>query len=253
MKRIFFAASVLFASQLPAPALAADITVAAAASLADAMTEAGKVFKADTGTTVHFSFAASSTLAKQIESGAPVALFISADEDWMNYLQSRGLVAPDTRQDLLGNQLVLIDSSDKTDQVFISPGFPLAAMLGTGKLAMGEPASVPAGKYGRDALTQLGVWDSVAHKVVAADSVRSALAFVQSGEVPYGIVYATDAAVAKQVRVAGTFPAGSHQPITYPVAVIRTGDTADARAFLSFVEGAKCREIFKHYGFSAPE
>jgi molybdate transport system substrate-binding protein len=249
MKRILLAVSLALATHL---AHAADITVAAAASLSDAMTEAAKVFKADSGTTVHFSFAASSTLAKQIEAGAPVALFISADEDWMNYLDAKGLVAQGTRKDLLGNSLVLIESADKTDKVDIGPGFALAAMLGQGKLAMGEPSSVPAGKYGRDALISLGVWDAVAPKVVSADSVRSALAFVQTGEAPYGIVYATDAAIAKQVRVAGTFPAASHKPITYPVAVIRNGDNRDARAFLNFVEGPKCREIFSHFGFSEP-
>jgi molybdate transport system substrate-binding protein len=249
MKKIFLAVSMLLATQFT---YAGDITVAAAASLSDAMTEAGKVFKADTGNTVHFSFAASSTLAKQIESGAPVALFISADEDWMNYVDTKGLVASGTRTDLLGNSLVLIEPADRADQVEIGPGFPLASLLGHGKLAMGEPSSVPAGKYGREALTSLGVWDSVSAKVVSADSVRSALAFVQSGETPFGIVYGTDAAVTKQVRVAGTFPASSHKPITYPVAVIRAGDSADARAFLSFVKGPKCRDIFTRYGFTAP-
>jgi molybdate transport system substrate-binding protein len=249
MKRLA-AAAVL--ALLTHTAVAADFTVAAAASLSDAMSEAGKVYQAETGDTVHFSFAASSALAKQIESGAPVALFISADEDWMNYVDSRGLLAPGTRKDLLGNRLVLIEPATSATQVEISPGFPLATLLGSGRLAMGEPGSVPAGKYGKDALTNLGVWDAVAPKVVSADSVRSALAFVQSGETPFGIVYATDAAVTKQVRIAGVFPLSSHKPITYPVAIVKGGDAPAVRAFLAFVEGPKCAEIFARYGFSQP-
>ncbi len=234
------------------PASASEITVAAAASLSDALAEAGRVFQSQTGDTVRFSFAASSTLAKQIESGAPVALFFSADRDWMDYVESRNLLIANTRHDLLGNRLVLIEPADKTAQIDIVAGFPLAALLGTGKLSMGEPGSVPAGKYGKQALTSLGVWDSVANKVVAADSVRSAMAFVQSGEAPLGIVYATDAASSSQVRVAGTFPLSSHKRITYPVAMIKDQDSPEARAFLKFVEGPDGRAIFTRYGFSEP-
>jgi molybdate transport system substrate-binding protein len=233
-------------------AAASEITVAAAASLSDALAEAGRVFQAQTGDTVRFSFAASSTLAKQIESGAPVALFFSADEDWMDYVDTRKLLIAGTRQDLLGNRLVLIEPADKTAQVDIVAGFPLASLLGSGKLAMGEPGSVPAGKYGKEALTNLGVWDSVSSKVVAADSVRSAMAFVQNGEAPFGIVYATDAASSNQVRVAGTFPLSSHKRITYPVALIKDHDSPEARAFLKFVEGPEGRAIFTKYGFSQP-
>ena len=233
-------------------AAASEITVAAAASMSDALAEAGRVFQSQTGDTVRFSFAASSTLAKQIESGAPVAMFISADEDWMDYLDTRKLLIASTRQDLLGNRLVLIEPADKTVQVDIATGFPLASLLGSGKLSMGEPGSVPAGKYGKEALTNLGVWDSVSAKVVSADSVRSALAFVQSGEAPFGIVYATDAASSKQVRVAGTFPLNSHKRITYPVALIKDQDSPEARAFLKFVEGPDAHAIFAKYGFFAP-
>jgi molybdate transport system substrate-binding protein len=235
-----------------AMAHASEITVAAAASLSDALAEAGRVFQSQTGDTVRFSFAASSTLAKQIEAGAPVALFFSADEDWMDYLDSRKLLIAATRMDLLGNRLVLIEPADKTAQVDIVAGFPLASLLGSGRLSMGEPGSVPAGKYGKQALVNLGVWDSVSSKVVAADSVRSAMAFVQSGEAPFGIVYATDAASSKQVRVAGTFPLSSHKRITYPVAMIKDQDSPEARAFLKFVEGPDGRAIFTKYGFSEP-
>ena len=233
-------------------AAASEITVAAAASLSDALAEAGRVFQSQTGDTVRFSFAASSTLAKQIESGAPVSLFISADEDWMDYVDTRKLLIAGSRQDLLGNRLVLVEPADKSAQVDIVAGFPLATLLGSGKLAMGEPGSVPAGKYGKEALTNLGVWDSVSAKVVAADSVRSALAFVQSGEAPFGIVYTTDAASSKQVRVAGTFPLSSHKRITYPVALIKDQDSPEARAFLKFIESPEARAIFTKYGFSQP-
>lgn len=233
-------------------AAAGEITVAAAASLSDALAEAGRVFQSQTGDTVRFSFAASSTLAKQIEAGAPVALFFSADEDWMDYVDTRKLLIAGTRQDLLGNRLVLIEPAGNALQVDIVAGFPLASLLGSGKLAMGEPGSVPAGKYGKEALTNLGIWESVSSKVVAADSVRSAMAFVQSGEAPFGIVYATDAASSKQVRVAGSFPLGSHKRITYPVALIKDQDSPAARAFLKFVEGPDGRAIFTKYGFSEP-
>jgi molybdate transport system substrate-binding protein len=235
-----------------AMAHASEITVAAAASLSDALAEAGRVFQSQTGDTVRFSFAASSTLTKQIEAGAPVALFFSADEDWMDYVDSRKLLIAATRMDLLGNRLVLIEPADKTAQVDIVAGFPLASLLGSGRLAMGEPGSVPAGKYGKQALVNLGVWESVSSKVVAADSVRSAMAFVQSGEAPFGIVYATDAASSKQVRVAGIFPLSSHKRITYPVAMIKDQDSPEARAFLKFVEGPDGRAIFTKYGFSEP-
>lgn len=231
---------------------AAETTVFAAASLSDVLTEIGNAFNANSADKVRFSFAASSTLAKQIEAGAPVALFFSADEDWMNYVEKLGLLAPGTRRDLLTNQLVLVEPADRHSQITIDKSFDLGGLLGSGRLAMGDPDSVPAGKYGKQALLSLGVWDTVKGRVAPADSVRSALALVERGEVPLGIVYATDAAAAKSVRVAAIFPEDSHKPIVYPLALLKAQDSATARAFFAFVQSALARAAFQRYGFTLP-
>jgi molybdate transport system substrate-binding protein len=243
-----FAALALFLP-LPAAAQGAPVTVFAAASLTDSLKQAADAYKARTGTTVTLSFGASSTLARQIEQGAGADLFFSADTDWMDYLEKAGQIAPGTRKDLLGNQLVLVGASDAKARLRVAPGFDLAGALGSGKLAMADPGSVPAGRYGKAALMALGVWDSVAPKVVQAENVRVALEYVARGEAPYGIVYATDAKVAP-VKVVGTFPENSHPPIVYPVALTRNAAPA-ARAFLTFLEGAEARAIFVKAGFTS--
>ncbi len=166
------------------------------------------------------SYAASSALAKQIESGAPADIFISADLDWMDYVAKKDLVNEGTRANLLGNRIVLVTAKDKVKQVDIKQGFDLSGLLGDGRLAMGEVKSVPAGKYGKAALEKLGVWTSVESKVAGAESVRAALALVSRGEAPYGIVYQTDAAADEGVAIVGTFPADSHPPIIYPIAML---------------------------------
>lgn len=225
------------------------VTVFAAASLTDSLSQVAGAYKARTGTAVSLSFGASSTLARQIEQGASADLFFSADTDWMDYLDKAGLIAPGTRKDLLGNDLVLVAANDAGPAPRIAPRFDLAGALGNGKLAMADPASVPAGKYGKAALTALGVWDKVAPKVAQAVNVRVALEYVVRGEAPFGIVYATDAKVAP-VKVVGIFPENSHPPIVYPVALIKDASAA-ARRFLAFLEGPEARPIFVKAGFTA--
>ena len=185
---------------------AADVTVFAAASLKEAMDQQAKTFEASTGNKVIVSYGASNTLAKQIEAGAPADIFISADLDWMDYLDQRRLLAPNTRFDLLRNTLVLIAPASSTSTLRIGPNFGLAAALGTEKLAMANPDSVPAGKYGKSALEKLGVWASVEKQVARAENVRAALALVSRGEAPFGIVYRTDALADKGVKIVDTFP-----------------------------------------------
>jgi molybdate transport system substrate-binding protein len=200
---------------------------------------------------LRLSFASSSTLARQIEEGAPANLFASADEKWMDYLADKKLIAGDTRKDLLGNSLVLIVPSDKPLHVTIAPGFDLPGLLGpNGRLATGDPKHVPVGIYAEQALKKLGLWDAVAPHLASTEDVRSALLLVERGESPVGIVYGTDAAVSKAVIVAGTFPESSHDPVSYPFAVTKSGDTPDARSLLTFLSGPQARAIFVKRGFT---
>ena len=224
------------------------LTVFAAASLADVLQELSSQYTKESGTKVVLSFAASSTLARQIDSGAHADVFLPADEEWMDFLEQRGLIQKATRRDLLGNRLVLIAPASSAIQLPIKPKFPLLAALNGGRLATGDPDSVPVGRYARAALTKLGVWDSVADHLVRADNVRSALAFVASGEAPLGIVYETDAQIDKRVRVVDLFPADSHQPINYPIALTSTAN-AQARAFVEFLRAPGSAATFQKYGF----
>jgi molybdate transport system substrate-binding protein len=236
------------------PSIAADnpkdgITVFAAASLTDVLQELGDGFTKDSSVPVRFSFAASSTLARQIENGAPADMFFSADLEWMDYLQARKLIEPATRHDVLGNRLVLIAPTDSQVMLKIQPHFALAATLGKDRLATGDPDSVPVGRYAREALTNLGVWDEVSARLVRADSVRSALVFVDRGEAAFGIVYLTDALVDKKVRVVDEFPANTHKAIIYPVALTPMAKE-DAAKFLSFIRGPAGNVAFQRYGFT---
>ena len=231
----------------------AETTVYAAASTTEAVTEIGAAFAAKKLGTIVPSFNSSSTLAKQIENGAPAGIFVSADEDWMDYLDKKKLIAPGTRTDILGNALVLIAPKSKPPtKVDIVPGFPLAKMLGDGRLSVGDPAHVPAGLYAKAALEKLGVWDQVKDKLASAENVRAALAFVERGETPYGIVYATDAVASPKVWEVGIFPEDSHPKILYPVGLVAAHDTPEARAFLDFIKGPEAHAIFAKYGFRAP-
>ena len=241
-------AAVAIASQTAAAA--PPITVFAASSLTQPLGDLAPVFTAQSGSRVRFSFAATSTLARQIESGAGADVFISADETWMTYLADRHLIAPGTRVDLLGNRLVLVVPADRPVTVSLAPGFDLASLLGHGRLATGDPAHVPAGRYARQALTALGVWRIAEHRLVPAESVRAALVLVERGEVPAGIVYETDAAASHKVRVAGIFPEATHDPIVYAAAIVAGRDTPGARTFLAFLRSVVARATFTKYRFS---
>ena len=226
--------------------------VLAAASLQDALEDAAATWTARGHLRPVLSFAATSALARQIEAGAPADLFISADEKWMDGVESKGLLRGGSRADFLANSLVLIAPADSDTELTIAPGFALAQKLGSGHLAVADPDAVPAGRYARQALTRLGAWSPVEGKLARAENVRVALALVARGEAPLGIVYATDAKAEPKVRIVGQFPADSHLPITYPLAVLGTSnhaDTDDFRAYLVLEDGMA---IFRNYGFEAP-
>jgi len=225
------------------------VLVFAAASLKTALDRIAAAWRTETGEAATISYAASSTLAKQIENGAPAELFISADEDWMDYLQERQLIDPKTRIDLLGNRLVLIAPAATGSSTKIAPGFPLAALLGDGRLAMADPGAVPAGRYGRAALEKLGVWSTVEHRIAAAENVRAALLLVARGEAPLGIVYQTDAAAEPLVRIVATFPPDSHPPIVYPMALTPAAG-AEARELAAYLRGPAAGALFEGQGFT---
>jgi molybdate transport system substrate-binding protein len=238
--------AVLLAALFAFPVHAADVTVFAAASLSDALTQIGKNYEAKTGQHVVFSFAASSALARQIEASKGADIFVSADADWMDELDSKGLIAKDTRKNLLGNSLVLISPADLNVTLKIAPHFALAKALGNGRLAIAEPNSVPAGKYAKAALTALG---DVADHTAPAENVRAALAYVARGEAQFGVVYRTDALAEKKVRIVDTFPESSHPPIVYPAALTKDAN-ANARGFLDYMESADARIVFEKDGFT---
>lgn len=231
-------------------AIAADaVLVFAAASLKDALDEISRAYERDKGSRIVVSYGASSALARQIENGAPADMFISADLDWMDYLETRKLIRIGSRRNLLRNRLVLIAPSASTARVKIAPDFPLAAMLGNERLAMADPDAVPAGKYGKAALEALHVWKDVRAKLAPAENVRAALALVSRGETPFGIVYRTDALVDKKVRIVGEFPAASHASIVYPAALTAGGKGRTAADFLAYLASPAARAVFEKYGF----
>jgi molybdate transport system substrate-binding protein len=225
-----------------------SVVVFAAASLTDVLQELTTDFGKSHAVGVKLSFAASSSLARQIESGAPADVFLSADLDWMDYLETRKLIRADSRRDLLSNRLVLVAPSASTISLKIEPHFGLAEALGKGRLAIGDPDSVPVGRYARAALTALGVWAQVDNRLVRAENVRAALAYVDRGEVPLGIVYRTDALVDPGVRIVDVFPADTHPPIIYPIA-LTSGAKSAAREFLDFLHTPTADAVFIKYGF----
>ena len=241
----------LFAVTASAAPPRKPLLVLAAASLQESLTAAAAAWAAEGHAKPVLSFAASSALARQIGAGAPADLFLSADEPWMDDVARKGLVRPRTRVSFLGNRLVLIAPAASPVRLAIAPRFALLRALGKGRLAMADPDAVPAGKYGRAALTKLGVWDGVAPRVARAENVRAALALVERGEAPLGIVYATDARASKAVRVVGIFPASSHPPITYPLAILKTATSPDAEGFRQFLLSRRGKAIFARYGFAA--
>jgi molybdate transport system substrate-binding protein len=231
-------------------ALADDVLVFAAASLKNALDDTIAAYEKSGGGAIKVSYAASSALAKQIENGAPADMFISADLDWMNDVEKNKAIKPETHANLFGNSLVLVEPADSTRAVDITSGFPLAAILGDGRLAMANPDSVPAGKYGKAALQKLGVWNAVENKIASAEDVRAALLFVSRKEAPFGIVYRTDAAADKGVKVAGVFPADAYPPIIYPAALTASSKNPEAAKFLAYLRSDAAKPFFEKQGFS---
>ncbi|HEX3537996.1 MAG TPA: molybdate ABC transporter substrate-binding protein [Stellaceae bacterium] len=234
----------------PQQVRAADVLVFAAASLKDALDAVKTDWQKESGKHATISYAASSALAKQIEAGAPADVFISADLDWMDYLDKKGLTWPGSRHDLLSNSLVLIAPGDSGAKLEIAPGFSLAKLLGDGRLAMADPNAVPAGKYGKAALQKLGVWEQVAGRVAAAANVRAALLLVARGEAPFGIVYKTDAAAEPKVKIIAAFPPDSVPPITYPIAVTAASKNLDATPFVTYLSSPAATKQFQKFGFT---
>ncbi|MGH8218774.1 MAG: molybdate ABC transporter substrate-binding protein [Steroidobacteraceae bacterium] len=250
------------ASQAAAPSRpgVGPLLVFAAASLTNALQAVGTLYTRRSGQAVTFSFAASSTLARQIAAGAQADVFFSADTDWMNFLESRRLIDPATRRDIVGNRLALIAPSGSSVKLVIRKGFDLASALGrSGRLALAEPESVPAGRYARDALRSLGVWQSLAGHLIPSENVRAALEYVARGDAPLGIVYATDALIEPRVRIVGFFPPSSHPRIDYPAAAVPTqrarppsARAAAADRFVRFLVSPEAQRIFHKYGFQPP-
>lgn len=244
------AAGIVFvAPKAPSRADDKPVTIFAAASLKNALDDISQRWVAGGHPKPVISYAASGPLAKQIEAGAPADLFISADLDWMDYVQTKHLIDPPSRVTLLGNKLVLVVPKAATATIALKPGADFAGFIGTGRLAIGQPQSVPAGKYAEAALTKLGLWDQVKDKLAPADSVRSALFLVARGEVTAGIVYQTDAASEPSVKIIATFPADSHPPILYPAARIAASSNGDAAAFLTFLQSDAAQPAFEKQGF----
>jgi len=238
---------------MPLGVQAAQITVFAAASLKTALDEVAQGYAAATGDRAVMSFAGSSQLARQIEQGAPADVFISANEDWMDRLAERGAIDPASRSDLLGNGLVLVAPADRAAPVDLAAPSQVLDRLGEGRLAMALVDAVPAGIYGKAALTHLGLWPALAPHVAQADNVRAALALVSAGEAPLGVVYRTDAAADPGVAVVATFPPDSHPPIRYPAAAVTAGDVPSARRFLTYLRGPGARAAFARQGFAILE
>lgn len=238
------------AARMPATT---PLTVFAAASLKEGLDEVADEWSRRSGQKVLVSFAASSALANQIEQGAPADVFISADTEWMDYLQARRQIDPRTRFDLVANRLVLIaPATSPLRKVDLARQDSVLEALGKGRLAVAETTSVPAGRYARQSLTRLGLWPTLAPRLARADNVRAAMAFVALGEAPLGIVYATDAQAEPKVRVVARFPDGSHDPIVYPVARVTVANAARVSAFLDFLRSRPARAILRKTGFIQP-
>ena len=228
-----------------------NLVVFAAASTTNAVTDICNLYNKKGDAQATYSFASSSTLAKQIDSGAGVDVYVSANKQWMDFLEKKDLIDKASRVDLLGNRIVLIAPKDSTlNTVDIKASFPLKNLLKDERLAMGDPDHVPAGKYGRLALESLGVWPEVESLVARTKDVRAALALVERGECPLGIVYSTDAAISDKVKVVGQFPESSHPPIVYPVAIIKGHDKPAVKSFFEFLKSDDSAKVFSKYGFS---
>ncbi|MFZ2753827.1 MAG: molybdate ABC transporter substrate-binding protein [Lysobacteraceae bacterium] len=230
---------------------ASDITVFAAASMKESLDEVAAAWTRHSGQEVRVSYAGSSALARQIEQGAPADLFISADLEWMDHLQQRNLIDPNSRAELVGNQLVLIAPvASPLKSVNLADRAALATALGGGRLAVADTAGVPAGRYAMQSLKYLKLWDGVSTRLAQSENVRAAMAFVARGESPLGIVYSTDAQAEPKVKVVARFPNASHAPIVYPVARVSTSAAASSTGFLRFLRSREAQRIFNRYGFT---
>lgn len=234
-----------------APEPAAPLTVFAAASLKEAMDEAGAAWQRRGGQEVRNAYAASSALARQVEQGAPADVFVSADSDWMDWLQQRRLIDTASRRDLLGNTLVLVaPASSKAKPVALRKGTDLLPLLGKdGRIALALTATVPAGKYAKAAFTSLGMWEALQPHAAEAENVRAALLLVSRGEAPLGVVYGSDARADRGVRVLATFPSASHPPIVYPVARMAASRNPRAADFVRWLASKDAAAIFRKHGF----
>jgi molybdate transport system substrate-binding protein len=241
-------AALFLALLLPAAACAADITIFAAASLKDALDAAARDFEKSSGHRVIAAYAASNALARQVENGAPAHLLISADADWVDYLEERGLTRPGTRVNLLSNALVLVAPAASDLRLRIEPGMDIAFALHNRRIALADPEVVPAGKYAKAAFMKLGVWGALHGRVAAADNVRAALALVARGETPLGVVYRTDAMAEKAVRIVDTFPRDTHPAIVYSMVRLKRESRA-ADAFAAWLREAQARATFARFGF----
>ncbi|MCK0715607.1 molybdate ABC transporter substrate-binding protein [Chromohalobacter sarecensis] len=233
-------------------ALAAErVKVFAAASLTDAVDALAEAYGRDHDVDIVPVYAASSTLARQIANGAPAAVYLSANERWMDWLGSQNGITLSHRHDVLGNRLALIAPRDSdVDRFTLDETASIAERLGEGRLALGNPEHVPAGIYAKQALTSLGQWQALVPRLARADNVRSALALVERGETPLGIVYASDAQASDKVKTLGTFPDASHDPIVYPVALVGASPSEEATALAKWLEGDEASAIFQRYGFA---
>jgi molybdate transport system substrate-binding protein len=244
---IIFALAVLLTSPLAAQEA---LTVFAAASLKNALDDVNAAFTKATNIKVTASYAASSALAKQLETGAPADVFVSADLKWMDYVAEKKAIKPDTRVSLLGNKLVLIAGKDsKLSNVQIGQGFDITKLAGDGRIAIADTKAVPAGLYAKEALQKLGAWKAAEPKLAQAENVRATLAYVARGETPVGIVYETDAKVEPNVKIIGVFPEGSHKPVTYPVAAT-VNAKPDTAKYLNFLRTGAAKAVFEKYGFT---
>jgi len=256
IRRRLLAAMATVAMGMAATAFAAPpsapLTVFAAASLKESMDEAASAYEKMAGQLVRVSYAASSALAKQIEQGAPADVFVSADLDWMDELQDKGLIDTATRSNLLGNTLVLVAPKDgRAKSLTLQHGSDLRPLLGNdGRIALALVESVPAGKYAKQAFTSLGMWNALQPRVAEAENVRAALLLVARGETPLGVVYGSDARAEPRVRVLAAFPEDSHPSIVYPVARIKASAHPQATAFVRWLKTPAASAIFRRHGFS---
>jgi len=242
----------VFLGLLVVPAWADTVTVFAAASLKESLDEAAAAFEASSGHKVTLAYAGSNVLARQIENGAPADLLISADLDWIDYVEQRNLVVPGSRKNLLANELVLVTPASSNMRVKLAPGVDIASILGSRRIALANPDAVPAGKYAKAAFMSLGAWSAIEARVAAADNVRAALTLVARGEAPLGVVYRTDAMAEKGVRIVDTFPAGSYPAVVYPMVVLKRSTTPAAPALAAYLASPAALAIFRRYGFRAP-